>query len=58
MPIMDVELNRIWLFPKRLRDHALASAYVLLASRANARGMTGQIITVDAGSSLRWARRG
>ena len=23
MPIMDVELNRIWLFPKRLRDHAL-----------------------------------
>ena len=24
MPIMGVELTRIWLFPKRLRDHALA----------------------------------
>ena len=23
MPIMGVELTRIWLFPKRLRDHAL-----------------------------------
>src|SRR5262245_63155878 len=26
MPIMAVELNRIWLFPKRLRDHALGTA--------------------------------
>ena len=40
-----------------LQPSDLASAYLLLASRANARGMTGQIITVDAGSSLRWARR-
>ena len=23
MPIMGVRLKRIWLFPKRLRDHAL-----------------------------------
>src|SRR5712691_12162298 len=38
-----------------LQPSDLASAYLLLASRANARGMTGQIITVDAGSSLRWA---
>jgi len=28
MPIMDVELNRIWLFPKRLRDHALGQCRV------------------------------
>jgi NAD(P)-dependent dehydrogenase (short-subunit alcohol dehydrogenase family) len=40
-----------------LQPSDLASAYLLLASRANARGMTGQIITVDAGSSLRGARR-
>jgi NAD(P)-dependent dehydrogenase (short-subunit alcohol dehydrogenase family) len=42
---------------RALQPGDLASAYVLLASRANARGMTGVIITVDAGSSLRWARR-
>jgi len=40
-----------------LQPSDLASAYLLLASRANARGMTGQIITVDAGSSLRWVRQ-
>jgi NAD(P)-dependent dehydrogenase (short-subunit alcohol dehydrogenase family) len=40
-----------------LQPSDLASAYVLLASRPNARGMTGQIITVDAGSSLRWSRQ-
>jgi DHA1 family inner membrane transport protein len=28
---MDVELNRIWLFPKRLRDHALGPLLVPLA---------------------------
>ena len=39
-----------------LQPADLASAYVLLASRANARGLTGIIITVDAGSSLRWSR--
>jgi NAD(P)-dependent dehydrogenase (short-subunit alcohol dehydrogenase family) len=40
-----------------LQPEDLASAYVLLASRANARGMTGIIITADAGASLRWSRR-
>ena len=39
-----------------LQPSDLASAYVLLASRANARGMTGVVLTVDAGSSLRWSR--
>ena len=36
----------------------LASAYVFLASRSNARGITGTILTVDAGSTLRMPRRG
>jgi 2,3-dihydroxy-2,3-dihydrophenylpropionate dehydrogenase len=36
----------------------LAGAYVFLASRANARGITGTIVTVDAGSTLRMPRRG
>jgi NAD(P)-dependent dehydrogenase (short-subunit alcohol dehydrogenase family) len=36
----------------------LAGAYVFLASRANARGITGSIIGVDAGSILRPMRRG
>jgi NAD(P)-dependent dehydrogenase (short-subunit alcohol dehydrogenase family) len=40
-----------------LQPSDLAGAYVLLASRANARGMTGIIITADAGTSLRWSRR-
>jgi NAD(P)-dependent dehydrogenase (short-subunit alcohol dehydrogenase family) len=35
----------------------LAGAYVYLASRANARGITGTFISVDAGSGLRWIRR-
>ena len=35
----------------------LAGAYVFLASRANARGITGTIITVDAGATLRMPRR-
>jgi len=39
-----------------LQPADLASAYVLLASRAHARGITGVIITADAGSSLRWSR--
>jgi NAD(P)-dependent dehydrogenase (short-subunit alcohol dehydrogenase family) len=39
-----------------LQPADLASAYVFLASRANAQGLTGSIITVDAGSSLRWSR--
>ena len=39
-----------------LQPSDLASAYVLLASRSNARGMTGVVLTVDAGSSLRWSR--
>jgi NAD(P)-dependent dehydrogenase (short-subunit alcohol dehydrogenase family) len=40
-----------------LQPSDLAGAYVLLASRANARGITGMVITADAGSSLRWPRR-
>jgi NAD(P)-dependent dehydrogenase (short-subunit alcohol dehydrogenase family) len=39
-----------------LQPSDLASAYVLLASRVHARGMTGVVLTVDAGSSLRWSR--
>jgi len=35
----------------------LAGAYVFLASRANARGITGSIVSVDAGSTLRPMRR-
>jgi NAD(P)-dependent dehydrogenase (short-subunit alcohol dehydrogenase family) len=34
----------------------LAGAYLFLASRSNARGITGSIITVDAGSMLRMPR--
>ncbi len=34
----------------------LAGAYVFLASRANARGVTGSIVSVDAGSTLRMPR--
>jgi NAD(P)-dependent dehydrogenase (short-subunit alcohol dehydrogenase family) len=39
-----------------LQPSDLAGAYVLLASRTSARGMTGMVITADAGSSLRWSR--
>jgi cis-3,4-dihydrophenanthrene-3,4-diol dehydrogenase len=39
-----------------LQPEDLAGAYVLLASRTSARGMTGVVITADAGSSLRWSR--
>jgi len=35
----------------------LAGAYVFLASRTNARGITGAIVTVDAGATLRMPRR-
>jgi NAD(P)-dependent dehydrogenase (short-subunit alcohol dehydrogenase family) len=35
----------------------LAGAYVFLASRANARGITGSVVSVDAGSILRPMRR-
>ena len=35
----------------------LAGAYVFLASRTNAKGITGTILTVDAGSMLRIRRR-
>ncbi|HJU17592.1 MAG TPA: 3-(cis-5,6-dihydroxycyclohexa-1,3-dien-1-yl)propanoate dehydrogenase [Stellaceae bacterium] len=35
----------------------LAGAYVFLASRRNARGITGTILTVDAGAMLRMPRR-
>jgi NAD(P)-dependent dehydrogenase (short-subunit alcohol dehydrogenase family) len=31
----------------------LAGAYVFLSSRTNARGITGTILTVDAGATLR-----
>lgn len=35
----------------------LAGAYVFLSSRTNARGITGTILTVDAGATLRLPRR-
>jgi hypothetical protein len=35
----------------------LAGAYVFLASRRNARGVTGSIVTVYAGAMLRMPRR-
>ena len=35
----------------------LAGAFVFLASRANARGITGAVVAVDAGSTLRMMRR-
>ena len=35
----------------------LAGAYVFLSSRTNARGITGTILTVDAGATLRMSRR-
>jgi hypothetical protein len=40
-----------------LQPDDLAAAYVLLASRKNARGLTGAIITADAGAILRQPRR-
>jgi NAD(P)-dependent dehydrogenase (short-subunit alcohol dehydrogenase family) len=40
-----------------LQPADLAGAYVFLASRTNARGMTGTIVAVDAGSMLRMPRR-
>jgi NAD(P)-dependent dehydrogenase (short-subunit alcohol dehydrogenase family) len=40
-----------------IQPQDLASAYVFLASRENARAMTGVIVHVDAGSSLRMPRR-
>src|SRR6266571_5051545 len=36
-----------------LQPSDLAGAYVLLASKVNARGITGTILTVDAGATLR-----
>jgi enoyl-[acyl-carrier-protein] reductase (NADH) len=35
----------------------LAGAYVFLSSRTNAKGITGTILTVDAGATLRMPRR-
>lgn len=39
-----------------LQPDDIASAYVFLASRSNARGITGTIVTVDAGATLRMPR--
>jgi NAD(P)-dependent dehydrogenase (short-subunit alcohol dehydrogenase family) len=39
-----------------LQPDVLAGAYVFLASKANAKGITGVIMTVDAGSTLRMPR--
>src|SRR5439155_12553614 len=39
-----------------LMPEDLAGAYVFLASRSNARGITGSIVTVDAGGMLRMPR--
>ena len=40
-----------------LQPPDLAGTYVFLSSRANARGITGTIVTVDAGAMLRMPRR-
>jgi 2,3-dihydroxy-2,3-dihydrophenylpropionate dehydrogenase len=40
-----------------LEPNDLAGAYVFLASRTNARGITGAIVSVDAGATLRMPRR-
>jgi 2,3-dihydroxy-2,3-dihydrophenylpropionate dehydrogenase len=40
-----------------LQPDDLTGAYVLLASKTNAKGITGVIMTVDAGSTLRMPRR-
>jgi NAD(P)-dependent dehydrogenase (short-subunit alcohol dehydrogenase family) len=40
-----------------LEPSDLAGAYVFLSSRDNARGITGSIVSVDAGSTLRMPRR-
>jgi NAD(P)-dependent dehydrogenase (short-subunit alcohol dehydrogenase family) len=40
-----------------LQPDDLAGAYVFLASKMNAKGITGVIMTVDAGSTLRMPRR-
>ena len=40
-----------------LQPADLAGAYVFLSSRTNAKGITGVILTVDAGSMLRVPRR-
>jgi NAD(P)-dependent dehydrogenase (short-subunit alcohol dehydrogenase family) len=39
-----------------LQPDDLAGAYVFLASRNNAHGITGTIVTVDAGAMLRMPR--
>jgi NAD(P)-dependent dehydrogenase (short-subunit alcohol dehydrogenase family) len=41
-----------------LKPDDLAGAYLFLASRANAGGITGTVVTVDAGSTLRMPRAG
>ena len=40
-----------------LQPSDLAGAYVLLASKTSVRGITGTILTVDAGTTLRMPRR-
>ena len=39
-----------------MRPEDLASAYLFLSSRDNAASITGSIVSVDAGSLLRWTR--
>lgn len=39
-----------------MQPEDLAGAYVYLSSRTDARGITGTILSVDAGSGLRWRR--
>ena len=46
--------NNPWGAAMQLPD--LASAYLFLSSRDNAASITGSIVTVDAGSQLRWSR--
>ena len=39
-----------------MQPQDLASAYLFLSSRDNAASITGSIVSVDAGSLLRWTR--
>ena len=39
-----------------MQPQDVASAYLFLSSRDNAASITGSIVSVDAGSMLRWTR--
>ena len=43
---------------RALQPRDIANAFLFLASRENAAGITGSVLPVDAGSLLRWRRPG